>query len=264
MNMKRIIFILLAVACLSSCGAYKRLGYLQDMVPEQTYLVTRTPDTRINVGDRLGIEVMSSQPILATPFNIRPESSVRDTSAHGMTVVGYPEYEVDTKGRINFPVLGQIVVEGLTLKELTSLLVDEIRATNYLNDPVVTAVFTNFQITVLGEFNNPGAYVFPNGTVNIFDLIAKVGDLTESAQRDNIWVVRTIGETRKLYKLNSKSLSIYDSPAYYLQQNDLVYAPPLNNKMDASTSSFVTWLTTPLALLSTIFSGWALVRAYTR
>jgi len=262
--MKRIFILIAAVCLLSSCGAYKRLGYLQDMVPEETYEVTRHPDTRINVGDKLGIEVMSSQPILATPFNIRPESAVRDTSAHGLTVGVIPEYEVDPKGCINFPVLGVIRVEGLTLKELSAELVDEIKATNYINDPVVSVVFTNFKITVLGEFNGPGTYEFPTGTVNIFELMAEAGELSQDAQRDNLWVIRTTGGTRKMFKLNAKSLSIYDSPAFYLQQNDLVYAPPVDKKMDSSTSTFITWLTTPLALLSTIFSGWALVRAYTR
>lgn len=263
-NMKRILIILAAVSLLSSCGAYKRLAYLQDMIPEETYEVKRNPDTRINIGDRLGIEVMSSQPILATPFNIRPESAVRDTSTHGHTAIAYPEYEVDPKGNINFPILGQIRVEGLTLKELSANLVDEIKATNYINDPVVSVVFTNFKVNVLGEFNSPGVYDFPTGSVNIFELMAQAGDLSESAQRDNIWVVRTIGGTRKLFKLNAKSLSIYDSPAFYLQQNDLVYVPPVDKKMDASTSTFITWLTTPLALLSTIFSGMALVKAFSR
>ncbi|MCQ2181922.1 MAG: polysaccharide biosynthesis/export family protein [Bacteroidales bacterium] len=262
--MKRILFILVSIAALTSCGAYKRLAYLQDMVPETTYEVTRHPDTRINVGDKLGIEVMSSQPILATPFNIRPESAVRDTSAHGLAVGVYPEYEVDTKGYINFPILGMIYVEGLTLKELSTTLVDEIRATNYINDPVVSVVFTNFKITVLGEFSKPGTYDFPTGTVNIFELMAEAGELSENAQRDNIWVIRTIGGTRKMFTLNAKSLSIYDSPAFYLQQNDLVYVPPVDKKMDASTSTFITWLTTPLAFLSTIFSGMALARSFSR
>lgn len=264
MNLKQFLILLAAIVSLTSCGAYKRLAYLQDMIPEETYQVNRNPDTRINVGDKLGIEVMSSQPILATPFNIRPESAVRDTSVHGHTALAYPEYEVDTRGNINFPILGQIRVEGLTLKELSSNLVDEIKATNYINDPVVSVVFTNFQVNVLGEFNGPGVYQFPSGTVSIFELMAKAGDLTQDAQRDNIWVVRTIGGTRKMFKLNTKSLSIYDSPAFYLQQNDLVYAPPVDKKMDSSTSTLITWLTTPLALLSTIFSGWALLRAYTR
>lgn len=264
MNAKSFTILALAVLTLTSCGAYKRLGYLQDMDADKTYEISQHQETRICCGDVIGIEVMSSQPILAAPFNIRPETSVRDSSTYSSARAEMPQYTVDTKGRINFPVLGSIYVEGLTLNELSTQLVDEIRATNYLRDPMVSIAFCNFKITVLGEFGSPGIYDIPTGAVNIFELTAMAGEMTQDAQRDNLWVIRTNGGTRKLFKLDTKSLSVYDSPAFYLQQNDMVYAPPRKQKMDSSTSNVITWITTPLALLSTVFSGMALVKAYSR
>lgn len=261
--MKKLLLLFAAVAALSSCGAYKRLAYLQDMNPEETYEVSQSYETRIGRGDKLGISVMSSQPILAAPFNVRPEVVVKDSSAVSQNAP-VPEYTVDTKGRINFPVLGSIYVEGLTLNELSTLLVDEIRATNYLKDPVVSISFTNFRILVLGESNKRDILTFPQGNVTIFDLLASAGDITQDADREKMWVIRTVGGSRKLFELNAKSKSIFDSPAYYLQQNDMVILQPRNGKMDNSVQNVITWVTTPLSLLSTIFSGWALVRTYTR
>lgn len=263
MKIKEIIFLAFALVSLTSCGAYKRLGYLQDMDTSRTYDVAQNPESRICRGDILGIEVMSSQPLLAAPFNIRPETSVRDSSYSSGKLLT-PQYTVDSKGRINFPILGSIFVEGLTLNELSSQLAEEIRATNYLRDPMVSVAFCNFKITVLGEFKNPGIYDIPTGSINIFELTAMAGDLTEDAQRENLWVIRTNGGTRKMFALNTKSLDVYNSPAFYLQQNDMVYALPRDQKMDKSTSNVITWLTTPLALLSTVFSGLTLLRAYSR
>jgi len=263
--MKKLILFAAAVFCLTSCGAYKRLAYLQDMDPNVTYEVKQTPEARISRGDRLSIRVTSSQPLLAAPFNLSLGNISRDTTAYaGSASSLYPEYVVDSKGRINFPVLGPVFVEGLTLNELTTTLVDEIRNTNYLRDPVVFVEFTNFNILVLGEIGSPGSYNIPTGNINMFELFAKVGDLTQDAQRDRVWVIRTEGGTRKVFVVNPKSREIYDSPAFYLQQNDMVYVAPVDSKMDSKTQSVLTWITTPLALLSTIFSGWALINSYSR
>lgn len=261
--MKKLLILIAAVAALSSCGAYKRLAYLQDMVPEEAYPVTQTSDTRIMRGDKLGITVMSSQPILAAPFNVRPEVTVKDSSSVAKDAPD-PVYIVDTKGRINFPVLGPIYVEGLTLNELSTLLVDEIRATNYLKDPVVSIFFSNFNVILLGEANTRNSFSFPEGNVSIFDLLAKASDITQDADREKLWVVRTAGGARKLFELNLKSKNVFDSPAYYLQQGDMVVVQPRNGKMDNSVQNVLTWISAPLALISTIFSGLAFVRTYSR
>jgi len=263
--MKKILLLLAAAAALSSCGAYKRLAYLQDMDPNVTYEVNQKPEARIGRGDRLSIKVTSSQPLLAAPFNISLEKISKDTTAYAnMAAAGTPEYVVDSKGRINFPVLGPVFVEGLTLNELTTMLVDEIRNTNYLRDPVVLVEFSNFNVLVLGEVGSPGSYNIPSGSINMFELLAKVGDLGQDAMRDRVWVIRTEGGTRKIFVVNPKSRAIYDSPAFYLQQNDMVYVAPVDTKMDNKTQNILTWVTTPLALLSTIFSGIAVVRSFSR
>jgi len=268
--MKKVLILLLAIVSLSSCGSYKRLAYLQDMKPDSVYVVTQVPDTRICRGDELGISVLSSNPLLAAPFNIRPERARMDTlSGAGAKSSDNDEtpaskYTVDEKGRINFPVLGPVYAEGLTLNELSTTLVDAIRATNYLKDPVVSVAFENFEVVVLGEITTPKRKNYPTGNVNIFQLLADLGDLTEYAQRDNVWVIRTTGGTRKVFALNLKSKSVYDSPAFYLQQNDMVYAAPLNSKLDSKSKDVLQLITTPLSVISTIFSSMTFFRSISR
>jgi len=264
--MKRIVFFLLTALTLTSCGAYKRLAYFQDLAPGDVFDVTQTPETKINRGDILNIQVLSSQPVLAAPFNIMAENTAVAGNGNISTVQtqSLPEYTVDLKGCINFPVIGNLPVEGMTLDSLRTVLVDKIIQTQYLKDPMVVASFKNFKITVLGEVNSVGNYNFPTGEVNIVELLAEVGDMTQDAKRDNLWVIRTKEGKRTVYQLNPKSKDIFDSPAYYLQQNDIVYVAPKDTKMDNNMQNLLSWSTFPLTFFSTIMSGLTYARVFAR
>lgn len=262
MDMKKYLLIILTALLVCSCGSYKRLSYLQDMNALTTYDVTQHPDPRIVRGDKLNITVASSQPVLAAPFNTFPMTATYDVASEES---GYkssaesPGYQVDQQGYITFPVLGRIYVEGMTIDDLTTTITDQIKNSNYIKEPIVKAEFTNFKITVLGEVNGIGNYSFPSGSVNIFEVLAMAGDLTEDAMRDNIWVIRTVGDTRKIYTLNPKSKSIFDSPAFYLQQNDMVYVAPKDSKIDKSTMSTLQMLQMPFTVITSLSSVLLLV-----
>jgi len=266
--MKKILLIFGMVALMCSCGSYKRLAYLQDMEVGATYDVTQSPETRIGRGDVLRIMVYSSQPELAAPFNVRPasvyEGDKKEGATESYTAEAGIEYTVDTLGCINFPVLGRVYSEGKTLNEMMMLLAEQIKTTGYLNDPMVKVEFCNFQVTVLGEVGGAGNYVIPTGNVNIFELLAMVGDLSESAQRDNVWVIRTVGNARKVYSLNLKSKDVYHSPAFYLQQKDMVYVAPKNDKIDRKISDVQSQIQWPFMIVTSLVSAVALILTLSR
>lgn len=229
----------------TSCGTYKRLAYVQDMEPGITYSMPMSPDAKIAKGDKLSIMVTCSTPTLAAPFNIiSGVDAVDPTQAVGSemvaaagrgdaltTTANTPGYDVDNDGYINFPVLGRIQVEGNTLKQVKDYIEGELISRKYINDPVVVVTFLNFQITMLGDVG-VGNYMIPNGKVNMFEALAMAGDLKDTAQRDNIWVIRTVDGKRRLYTINLKTKDCFYSPAFFLQQNDMVYVPPKDNKYD--------------------------------
>lgn len=266
-KMKKILLFVLAGFLMCSCGSYKRLAYLQDMEPGVAYDVSQSPETRIGRDDVLGIMVYSSQPELAAPFNVLPATVSEGIKKEGSTEaysaeVGV-EYRVDTVGCINFPVLGMVYVEGMTLDEIMMSLAEQIKATGYVKDPIVKAEYKNFQVTVLGETGKQIVNI-PTGNMNIFDLLATTGDLTEDAERTNVWVIRTVGDTRKVYSLNLKTKAVFDSPAFYLQQKDLVYAVPKRSKIDKKMTDVMTVINWPLMILTTVSSTAALIIALTR
>ena len=256
-NIISIVAVLLAAICLNSCGAYKRVGYLQDMDTLHTYEVTQYPHQQILRGDRINIEVSSSPAALAAPFN--PSFSVADET-DGMfrgertRLTESDGYLVDSLGYLNFPVLGKLHVEGMSLETMSSHIENLIKEAGYIKEPVVKAEFVNFKVVVLGEFGRGGVISIPTGNMNLLELFATVGDIKETANRSKIQIFRTTGDTRQVYEVDPRSKDIYDSPVFYLQQGDFVYAPTIDSRIDQRTRDRVQLVTFPLSLISTLSS----------
>lgn len=221
---------------LCSCGSSKKLTYLQDMEFLENYPVKEEAEIRIQPKDRLDIMVTCKNPELALPFNIMGGMVRTDADGNMSSVTAGQEdkkgYVVDKSGCIDFPVLGQLVVAGLTLDELKGMITERIKEKNYLKEPIVMADFMNFQITMLGEVSNKGNYTIDNNEINLIQAIAMAGDLTNNAKREEILVIRTENGQRKVYPVNMLSKDLYESPAFQLQQNDVVYAKPNKSKSD--------------------------------
>ena len=149
--------------------------------------------------------------------------------------------------------LGLVKAQGLTIDQLRQSLIDKIIATKYIKDPIVLVQFMNFQFTVLGEAN-PGNYNVPNGHINLLEALAMAGDLKTSAKRDDVWVIRTENGQRKVYSVDMRSKDLFDSPAFNIQQNDLIYVKPLKSVKNSDASNRSTVLQTVITALSTVSS----------
>ena len=128
------------------------------------------------------------------------------------------------------------------------------KAKNYLKEPIVMADFMNFQITMLGEVNNKGNFSVENNEINLIQAIAMAGDLTTNAKRDEILVIRTENGERKVYPVNMLSRDLYESPAFQLQQNDVVYAKPNKAKSDGQFERRTTTISLLLTFITAISS----------
>ena len=254
---KQWILAVAALLSLASCGSYKKLTYLQDMEVLTTYDVKEQPNVLIGVNDKLRIVVTCQEPTLAAPFNlstgvfsVNPETGESVTKLSSEAESGYV---VDKNGYIDFPVIGLVKAEGLTLEGLREDLIDKIIETKYIKDPIVLVEFMNFQFTVLGEAN-PGNYNVPNGHINILEALALAGDLKPSAKRDDVWVIRTENGQRMVYSVDMRSKDLFESPAFNIQQNDIIYVKPLKSVKDADATKRSSVITTVISALSTVSS----------
>ena len=130
-------------------------------------------------------------------------------------------YTVNPEGNIDFPTLGTLHIAGMTRNEVADMIKGML--TQYMPDPIVTINFLNFNITVIGEVEKPGNFRITGDRVSILEALGMAGDMTEFGDRENVVVIRETDGVREIGRLNIKSKKIFESPYYYLQQNDVVY-----------------------------------------
>ncbi len=146
-------------------------------------------------------------------------------------------YLVDNDGNINFPIVGQLHVGGLTKSQAERMIEDKIKP--YVNasvNPIVTVRMTGYQISVLGEVARPGTFNVSREKITILEALAQAGDLTIYGQRKNVQLIREDSTGQKsIHTFDLTDANIINSPYFYLQQNDVVYVTP--NKVKAQNSS---------------------------
>ena len=178
--------------------------------------------------DQLSIIVTSRDPKMAVPFNLSVSNfyTGSELSVSGGSSQRITGYIVSNEGDINFPSLGSLHVAGLNRWELQDLIKDRLADSGLLKDAVVTVEFLNFKISVLGEVASPGTYSVTGDKITILQALALARDLTIYGRRDNVQVIREQNGKRQIYVMDLTNSAIFDSPAYYLQQNDVVYVTP--------------------------------------
>lgn len=237
-----ILFFWVGVITLSSCGSSKRVVYFQDMKPGETEI--NLPEVKaitVRPEDKISIIVNSRDPQLTDLFNLPYVSRQLGQSLRtdGITVSnnqGVSAYTVDADGEIDFPVLGKMYVAGMKREEIAEYIKSELIKENLVKDPVVTVEFANLCISVLGEVNNPGRFSIDRDRLTVLDALSMAGDLTIYGNRSKVMVLRQEGDVQRVYGLNLTSGNhVYTSPAYYLQQNDVIYVEPNAVKARQST-----------------------------
>ena len=85
---------------------------------------------------------------------------------------------------------------------------------------------------MLGAVGSNGTYPGNGDRVTLLEAIAKAGDLTSKAKVDRVAVIREIEGERQIFMHDLRTKDIFDSPCFYLQQNDIVYVEPKYKKKD--------------------------------
>ena len=228
---------LLTLLLLNSCASRKKFVYLQDMEMGVKYPMESKYEAIVHRDDRLSITVSCKNPELAIPFNIyggtfQVGSDGNITTSETSARVNEKGYRVDIDGNIDFPILGKLHVEGLTVSQVTDLIKKKLIAGNYMKDPLVSLEFLNFKYTVLGAVGHTGTFSVDGDRITLLEAVANAGDLTARAKVDRVAVIREIGGERQMFMHDLRSKDIFESPCFYLQQNDIVYVEPKYNKKD--------------------------------
>lgn len=248
-------YLLLSISVLFfSCASHPEFIYLQNL-EEQSSFEFANIDTKelvkIQPFDFLFISVYSIDPLAALPFN--PQIGTANVGNAQPEVIGY---KVGEDGNVDFPVIGQVKMVGLSLREAELLLKKQIEV--YLKDPVVNIKFLNLKVTIIGEVNRPGTFDIPVENMTVLQAIGLAGDISIYGDRTNVTVIREQNGKRSVGKINLLSTDIFNSPFYYLQQNDVLIAQPSELKdtqvNSLSSREVLPWVTAGVSLASLLIA----------
>ena len=231
--------VILCILILSSCAPVKNVAYFQKL-DNSTDSVKQNKSSevhraRIKPLDILTITVVTTQPETSRIYNLVTPQISELAGNNLQSVPTLQTYLVDNDGDIDFPVLGKLSVEGMTRKELATMLQEKLASSFNKEVPIITIRILNYTVDIVGEVMRPGKYTTLNDRMTIFDGLAQAGDLTIYGKRDNVKVLRENANGSKKYiTVNLNDKNIINSPAYYLEQNDVVYVEPNGAKSRSS------------------------------
>ncbi len=256
--MKKLFIALIAALAIginfTSCGSSKEVVYFQDLDSVQLHNKITETSVRIRPGDQITIMVFGADKYLIMPYNQTLNSVSESSLGSGGTRDTQLPYDVDENGDIKFPVLGKIHVAGMTCDDVRRYLHNRMDET--VKDMTVFVAIENFRVNVLGEVLRPGTFPIKNNTVTFLEALAMAGDMKLTGDRHHVQLIRFEDGQIKHYNFDMTKSDLLDSKQMYLQQNDVIYVPPISSKAESerSNSSTRTWLISGLATLASLAS----------
>ncbi|MCR5851730.1 MAG: polysaccharide biosynthesis/export family protein [Bacteroidaceae bacterium] len=264
------LLIFASVLCLgltTSCISNKKMIYLQGAT--QSFALPQDIEDhfelRVQPDDQLAISVASKNVELIIPFNNNTLIGGGNNSQTGTNTVnvssGVSYFQVNKEGNIEFPIFGTLHVGGLTTCQISSMIQKRMVDEGYINDAVVNTKIMSFKVTVMGDVKTPGTQTYQGERLTILEALGKAGDLTNSAYRDNVLVIREENGKRTAYEVNLlDNQAVFNSPVYYLQQNDVIYVQP-NKSQRVKGSTSYTWLSVGSTVVGMVVSIVSLIVA---
>lgn len=242
------------VISLASCVNNKKLSkeavYFQKLTDSSLRTSIVAYEAVIQKGDILGIKVMTANEASSRILNQQTVPIAAGGNTGSGSADGTIGYLVDNEGNISFPQIGKVHVAGYSASAITDSLTKLVKP--IVSDAIVSIRVLNFKITVLGEVFKPGSMSIPNERVTILDAIGLAGDLTVFGRRDNIKVIREVNGKREMGVLDLKNGDIFNSPYYYLRQNDIVYVEMNSRKMGNADQTNVRTISIALAAITAV------------
>ncbi|MCG2791923.1 MAG: polysaccharide export protein [Weeksellaceae bacterium] len=248
-----------ALLIVVSCKPKQGIDYMKNIEDVAIKTSVREYNSTIQPSDQLAITVLAKDNEVAKPFNQNYYSADMSqySSMPSRSASVEPTYIVDSRGNIDFPILGTLNTTGKTVDQFKYDLKEKL--SKYIKDPGVNIKMANFKVTVLGEVNRSGVIPIPDGQpTTILNVIGLAGDLTIYGQRENVLLVRNVdGETTKHY-IDLTDAELFNSPYYYVKQNDVIYVSPNNVRKSASsygpqTGILISVASVLLGLLAIVF-----------
>ncbi len=264
---------LMTMLLMSSCVSTKKIVYFQDsdQVFKQGQQVLQQYEMRLKPADQVYIKVTCSEPELLSIFaqdvvmgtaggGTNMSSSYLNSSGNMSNAYGYT---VSNDGSVTLPAVGRVNVAGLTMDEAAKRIEESIIEANLIKDPEVTVLLLNARVAVLGAVRAPQVVSLTSERNTILDVLSRCGDIADTGLRQKISLYREENGVRKKYSIDLTDSQVFQNPAYYVQQNDMIYVEP-NKSQSVKSSAFYTFLGAGASIVSVISSIVSIVILVTR
>lgn len=225
-NTKSAIYILLFLFTFSSCITNRDLEYIRSN-KEIKKAKANKQDYRLQQGDLISVQISTTTQQQHDFFN-------KENTSNSQLMIQNPYlygYIINEEGNLDLPSFGKVKAAGFTLRELENVIKNI--AVSYFESPVIKLNIINFEITILGEVNNPGTFKIVDPEVNILYALSLSGDMTQFGNRRKVKVIRNENELNRVFYVDLTKKGVLNNSDFMLQPHDIIYVAPLNKKFYA-------------------------------
>ena len=225
-NTKFMVIILLLIFTFSSCITNRDLEYIRSN-KEIKNAKANKQDYRLQQGDLISVQISTTTQQQHDFFN-------KENTSNSQLMIQNPYlygYIINEEGNLDLPSFGKVKAAGFTLRELENVIKNI--AVSYFESPVIKLNIINFEITILGEVNNPGTFKIVDPAVNILYALSLSGDMTQFGNRRKVKVIRNENELNRVFYVDLTKKGVLNNSDFMLQPHDIIYVAPLNKKFYA-------------------------------
>lgn len=247
---KKVVYVLLLLFSFS-CIPTKKVVYLQTEDDQEISVKPQDYEYIIQAGDRFYIDIKDPSSLLQTGDRNAKVDNDKNTRANlNFQTPSLYDYTVMEDGSIDLPIIGKIQAAGKSISDLHEFIYESCKG--YINNPSIKVFMTNYNVSVLGELNQPGWYQLIQYQPTLFDAIAMGSDLTDFADRKRVKIIRKVkGELTVAY-VDITDPNFINSPYFYLQPNDVIHVMPLKVKKFSSDNAFPMILSVITAIITVL------------
>ena len=225
-NTKFMVIILLFIFTFSSCITNRDLEYIRSD-KEIKKAKANKQDYRLQQGDLISVQISTTTQQQHDFFN-------KENTSNSQLMIQNPYlygYIINEEGNLDLPSFGKVKAAGFTLRELENVIKNI--AVSYFENPIIKLNIINFEITILGEVNNPGTFRIVDPEVNILYALSLSGDMTQFGNRRKVKVIRNENELNRVFYVDLTKKGVLNNSDFMLQPHDIIYVAPLNKKFYA-------------------------------
>jgi len=234
-------FLVFMSLIINGCMPAKKAMYFPDLTAGEVVIdsLVRESAKRVYPGDRIVINMLTGDAESNQVLNAVQEKGSGQQQLEG--------YLVDRDGFVQIPILGSIAVKGQTSTEIRDMV--QVKLKELYKDVVVYCTISG-RVVVLNSLNSTSGFGMSGGggggvmSIPVMDERLTILEVlstmrTSNLKLDKAWIIREEDGKRITAPMNLNSKELFNSPYYYLRNNDVVYIEPnkLNQFLEANAPS---------------------------